>query len=392
MSAAAKTGLRLLHVHSGNLYGGVETALLSLARERNRAARLAPAYALCFDGRLAEELRALGAPVFILGAVRARNPFGVRRARRRLAELLAAERIDVAICHMAWAHAMFAPAVRRANRGLVFWMHDAANGRHWVERWAARVPPGLAICNSRYTAATMGKLFTRTRAEILCYPVAVGGPRLTPPERLAMRAELGARADDVAILQASRMEPWKGHELHLQALERLRDLPGWVCWIAGGAQRPHERDYRARLVAMTHQLGIADRVRFLGDRADVPRLMRAAEIFCQPNAAPEPFGIVFIEALGAGLPIVATAMGGAREIIDDRTGVLAPPDDVAAIAGALRRLIENPAERDRLGGAGPRRAFELCDPATQMARLETLLLRFSEAVGARFRAASGAIQ
>ena len=65
-------------------------------------------------------------------------------------------------------------------------------------------------------------------------------------------------------------------------------------------------------------------MRFLGERRDVAACMRAADIHCQPNTAPEPFGLAFVEALYAGLPVVTTALGGALEILTDACGVLVP--------------------------------------------------------------------
>jgi glycosyltransferase involved in cell wall biosynthesis len=119
--------------------------------------------------------------------------------------------------------------------------------------------------------------------------------------------------------------------------------------------------------------GTAGRVRFLGQRSDVPRLMAAADLFCQPNVGPEPFGIVFVEALYAGLPVVTTGFGGAAEIVDERCGELTPPSDPAAVAAALGGLIRDPARRQALGAAGPGRAAHLCDPGRQLARLMAAL-------------------
>jgi glycosyltransferase involved in cell wall biosynthesis len=176
----------------------------------------------------------------------------------------------------------------------------------------------------------------------------------------------------------SRMEPWKGQGSLLEALGRLRDLPGWVCWLAGGAQRPHERRYVAALGRAASKLGIAGRVRFLGERRDVPQLLRAADIFCQPNTGPEPFGLVFVEALSAGLPLISSAIGAAQEIIDASCGILVGPGDVQALSDALRRLIEEPGERSRLGAPGPERARALCDPGRQIKRLAEALAHVTE--------------
>jgi glycosyltransferase involved in cell wall biosynthesis len=130
-----------------------------------------------------------------------------------------------------------------------------------------------------------------------------------------------------------------------------------------------------RLQAEARAAGIADRIRFLGQRSDVPHLLAAADIHCQPNTGPEPFGIAFVEALYAGLPVVSTRIGGAAEIVNETCGVLVPPADPAALASALGALIADPAARARLASAGPARAGQLCDPGTALARLEELLGR-----------------
>src|SRR5439155_14055714 len=98
--------MKVLHVHSGNLYGGVETMLVTLARHRKLCADMEPHFALCFDGRLNRELTASGAAVYPLGAVRISRPHSIWRARRRLREVLE-HQFDVAICHSAWSQAIF---------------------------------------------------------------------------------------------------------------------------------------------------------------------------------------------------------------------------------------------------------------------------------------------
>jgi glycosyltransferase involved in cell wall biosynthesis len=126
--------------------------------------------------------------------------------------------------------------------------------------------------------------------------------------------------------------------------------------------------YLAKLKQKAISLGISERVRFLDQRSDVARLLSASDIFCQPNTTGEPFGIVFIEALHAQLPVVTTDIGGAREIVDESCGVLVPPGDARSLAAALRTLIQEPTLRTRLGNAGPARASALCNPVMQTNR------------------------
>src|SRR5437870_4389238 len=108
--------MRVLHVYSGNLYGGVETLLTTLARHRQSCPALDQHFALFFLGRLSAELSITGAPVYHLGEVSVRRPWTVWRARRRLADLLSRSRFEAVVCHSAWAQAVAGPAVRLAGR------------------------------------------------------------------------------------------------------------------------------------------------------------------------------------------------------------------------------------------------------------------------------------
>ena len=281
----------------------------------------------------------------------------------------------MAICHQAWAHAIFGPAVKRARVPLVVWVHMSQT-RHWLERLAWRTQPDCIISNSRFTASSLPK--TGARVETIYPPVEKRGTAPFSGEKgaallLSTRNLFGTSESDVVIIQVSRMEAWKGQAVLLEALGILRDRTGWTLWQVGGAQRPSEARYLEALRESAKRLRIADRVRFLGQRSDVPALLSAADIFCQPNLAPEPFGISFVEAMSAGLPVVTSAAGAALEFIDASCGVLLPAGDAKALAAALERLIQDSAERKRLGRAGVARAAELCDPAQQTRRLAALM-------------------
>lgn len=364
--------MRVLHLHSGNLYGGVETMLTTLARRRDACREMEPHFALCFDGRLAEELRDACARVHKLPGVRVSRPASVLRARAALAALLHEESFDIVVCHSAWTQAVFGKVVRASALPLVFWAHAPA-GTHLIDRWARRTPPDFVVCNSHYTALSLRTLFPAARSEVVYCPLEL--PDLseyaTHESRAAVRAELDTHADAAVIIQVSRMEEWKGQKVHLDALKTLEG--DWVCWFVGGAQRPPEVEYLNALKSHAERLGIAGRVRFTGQRADVARLLGAADIFCQPNIEPEPFGLVFIEALCSRLPVVTTGSGGAREVVTEDCGVLVPRGDTFALGDALRTLVEDETLRARLGEHGPARARKLCDPATQLARLHEVL-------------------
>jgi glycosyltransferase involved in cell wall biosynthesis len=352
--------VRVLHVHSGNLFGGVETFLLSLARFRTLAPSMEMLVALTSDGRIAADLRRAGVPVTILGEARISRPLSVGRARRALASLLESHAPHVMVCHQAWPLALFGPVAKRQSIPLVLWLHMVP-GRHWLDRLAWRVTPEMVVCNSRFTAAAVPP--SSARIEVVYAPietdVAPGVPR--------------AANGRTVIIQVSRMEPLKGHAVLLEALAALSDRSGWVCRFAGGAQRPHEARYMQSLRARADALGIAERVEFLGERSDVRDLLAGADIYCQPNVEPDAFGISLIEAMGAGLPIVTSALGGATEIVDETCGVLVTPRDSSSLASELSALLDDRGRRDRLGAHGPARARALCDPASQMPRIAGIL-------------------
>lgn len=361
--------MRVLHLTAGNLFGGIETYLLTLARLRHLCPDMEPEFALCFPGRLRDELLATGVPVHDLGPVRVSRPWTVFRARRRLGQVLGQGRIDAAVTHGCWPHAVFALVVRRAGVRLGNAVHGEVGGGHWLERWAARTPPGVVVANSNFTARTARRVFPGSRVAVVHPPVAPPGPIDRAEARARLRAEFATPADAAVVLIVSRMEQLKGHAVLLDALGRLRDVPGWVCWLVGGPQRPEEERLLRGLHNQANRLGIADRIRFAGERSDVPAVLAAADVYCQPNTGPEGFGLTFVEALRGGLPVVTSNSGGGAEIVTPECGVLCPPGDAGAVAEALRGLIVDPGRRRKLGEAGPARAAELCDPERQLTAL-----------------------
>jgi glycosyltransferase involved in cell wall biosynthesis len=114
-------------------------------------------------------------------------------------------------------------------------------------------------------------------------------------------------------------------------------------------------------------------VQLLGARDDARLVVAAADIYCQPNLEPEPFGLSLVEAMYAGLPVVTSASGGAVEIVDQTCGVLTAPGDVDGVSHALAELIADTPRRERLGQSGRRRAAALCAPDLQLPHIERVL-------------------
>lgn len=361
--------MRVLHLCAGNLYGGVERIVAECARSRALDVTMDQRFAVCFDGRLARQIRESGASCEVLGDVRVSRPHTVVRARRRLAEILDADRPDVAVCHSCWTYGLAAPVLSRHGVAAVPWIHDRLSGRTWVERWASLSSPAAVICNSRFTQETVPAVFPRVPSSVLYAPVAGGSSVAT--DRVALRSRLNVSPETCVVLIASRLEIWKGHRALIDAMSAVHG--DWQVWIAGAPQKAREQAYESELRTLCAAKGISGKVRFLGHRDDVPAVMAAADVLCQPNLEPEPFGIVFVEALYAGLPVVTTASGGALEVVTDACGILVPPGDRASLTGALESLVRDAGRRRALGSAGPARAAALCDPGARLRQLSAVL-------------------
>jgi D-inositol-3-phosphate glycosyltransferase len=149
------------------------------------------------------------------------------------------------------------------------------------------------------------------------------------------------------LLWVGRLQPWKGVDVALRA---LREIPQAHLMIVGDGET------RADLERLAQGLGLAERVHFLGavPRERLPSIYAAADLLLATSFASETFGIGLVEAQACGLPVVASRFGGFPEVIDEgRTGLLVPPRDPAALAAAVRSLIDDPERRRAMADAAP---------------------------------------
>lgn len=341
--------------------------MTTLARHRDLCPDSELEFALCFDGRQADALRAAGATVHIIRGPRIRTFW---RARRHLRDLLRERQFDAAVLHAPWVYTLLAPAVRSAHLPAILIHYDPADGRRWHERLLSPGKPSLAIAISQAAVASLPGLFPGVRCETIYVPAELSAQlTLSAAERAAVRAGLSTAPDAIVIVQVGRMEPYKGHKVNLQALVKLAELTNLVCWFAGSAELDYQLRYLESLKAEADRLVIADRVRFIGYYDDITRLLAAADIYCQPNTGPEGFGLTFIEAMWARLPVVGTRLSGVSDILDEECAIVVPPDDPDAVASAIRELAGDPDLRARMGAAGPARVTQCCDAERQVKRL-----------------------
>jgi glycosyltransferase involved in cell wall biosynthesis len=196
---------------------------------------------------------------------------------------------------------------------------------------------------SRHNAIRLEALlgWPRTKMEVIHNAVDVAAFDRTPDRGL--RHAIAGSGEQPIVLVVARLDPQKGHR-HL--LAAAQEVPDAVFVFAGdGPERP-------TLEAMARDLGVRERVRFLGERSDVPDLLAACDVFVLPSLY-EGLPISVLEAMAARRPVVATAIGGTDEAVaEGETGLLVPPADPPSLAAALRRLLADGELRARLGQAG----------------------------------------
>ena len=217
--------------------------------------------------------------------------------------------------------------------------------------WLANRLAARVIANSRATAAA----FVSAGGHASLARVVHNGIDPAPFDAVsedsarAVRTELGVPAGATLVVHVGRFHHWKGQQVLLRAVAREPRMHAWIV----GAPLFGEDAFAAELRAEAERLGLESRVRFLGFRDDVPRLMKAADIVVHSSVYPEPFGRVVVEGMLAGRAVVAANAGGVGEIVSDgETGLLVPPDDPVALATTLTRLIDDPAGRTAIAARG----------------------------------------
>ncbi|MBI5397714.1 MAG: glycosyltransferase [Verrucomicrobia bacterium] len=219
---------------------------------------------------------------------------------------------------------------------------------------------------SRSVAARARELGAR---EVVVIPNAVNLAEFQPADRALLRAMMGLAPADKIVLTVSRLTLKNAVDVLLRAFAGIRaGQPDARLLIAGTG--PEE----AALHALAKQLGVEDRVEFLGyvPHEQTPRYYAAADLFVRASRE-EGFGISFIEAMASGTAVIGSSAGGIPDIITDGVdGLTVPPDDVTALAAAAGKLLADDALRTRLAAAGLRTAHQKFSTDRVLQRMETL--------------------
>jgi glycosyltransferase involved in cell wall biosynthesis len=367
------TARRVLFVDHTGMMGGAQHSLLDIAE----AHRDHCAIALLEDGPFATALEARGVRVLRIdggGALRRIKKTSVfpgigplaAVARMAGAVARAARSFDLLYANSPKSFLVAALAGLIARKPVVWHLRDILGQGHFS---AANVRAVIVAANWRAV-----RVVANSHATADAF-VSAGGRRdlvrvvhngidpapfdaLAPDARAIVRSELGISGDAFLVGCFSRLHPWKGQTVLLDAIARM---PNVHALIVGGALFSGEAPYEAELRSRAGLPSFAGRVHMLGARDDVPRLLAACDVVVHASVLAEPFGRVLVEAMLAGRPVVATRAGGVPEVVTDgETGVLVPPGDARALTEALDALRRDPARVAQLAGRGAthaRRAF-----------------------------------
>jgi len=353
--------------HVGVL-GGAEVALCSLISSLDRG-QWRPLAVLGAEGPLADRLRGQGLHVNILalpsslkgirqdGITRARmldpgRAAGTARYVLRVAHFLRANRVSLVHANSLRACVLAGLAGRLARIPVVWQIHSivaspmvSPAGVRLMRTLARRLPHHI-ICNSVASAAC----FDVQPSHISVVPCGVDAAHFHPNGRPTN----GKR--QVGVI--ARFSPLKGQHVFVEAAIRLANRYPEVRFVVAGSALFEEEGYEREVRERALRSPRSDLIQFLGFQEDVATLLSDVEVVVQPSTRPEGLGQVVIEAMMSGKPVVASGEGGAVDLVEDGvTGLLVPPNDVAALANAIDDLLRDRDRASAMGARGRERAL-----------------------------------
>jgi len=312
--------------------GGVETGTVDLAKYL--VAQGHKSVVVSNGGALVAALQSEGSKHYTL-PVHKKNLFTMWHSVGKLVDIIQKEKIDI--------------------------VHARSRVPAWIAFFACRRTEAhfLTTCHGYYSSHFFSKVMGWGKI-IIAISEVVGRHMVqdfaTPAENIRVIARSVdlekfnlprvPKADKKAftVVMIGRITPLKGHPYFLKAMARvIHQLPSVKVQIIGDAPVKKE-SYKDELLLLTKRLGISGQVEFMGNRRDIPELLSKADCLVLSTITQEAFGRVIIEAQAAGVPVVATRVGGVTEIIEhEKTGLLVLPKDIEAMSDAVLRILKNPA-------------------------------------------------
>ena len=386
-------GDRLAHqrILLTNFYGdmgGGEFALLAHA-EYLAANGKAVHVCLVKDGPFASMLREKNFHVDVLGQRLDCGPRGAYLKAMtlvpRLVRYIRAKAIERIVCYTDHEMPFFALAGTWCNVPVIFRDQlapaDQEQRRRWREKW---LPWLYRRCLAGIVATTAARVESLKARGLntQCLSRVYLGTDVTKVKPVAnarevVSRELGIPVEAPLLGFFGRLIALKDHPTFLVAMAGLSRRDAHAL-IVGGIQLNDKlgSDYQMALQRQVAELNLTGRVHFTGFRSDVPVLMSACDIICHSSMW-ETFGLVLVEAMLCGKPIVASDVSGPREIVvPGRTGLLFPPKDSAAMTEAIDKLVASPQLRESMGQAGMQRARLVFDQKTNLRALEEVIDKY----------------
>ena len=311
------------------------------------------------DGPMVDQFQQMGIGAYVIPSGRLRTPHKSLSCVRQLSALLRRERAEVVLSWMSKAQLYGGPAARMAKVPALWYQVYVPARYSWLDRVATLLPAVGVI--------TLSKAGSQAQAGIWPHrPVRLVHPgaeleRFDParlPSPMAVRQRLGLPAEGPLVGIVGRLQRWKGMHTLVQALPSiLKAYPRGHAVLVGG-KHDLEPDYPDFLAKQVRDLGLNDKVIMTGLQRNIPEWMQALDVVVHASDR-EPFGIVIIEAMALGKPVIAGAEGGPVEIITQGVdGLLTPFEDANALADAVLRLLDDTEYARRLGEVARQRARE----------------------------------
>jgi glycosyltransferase involved in cell wall biosynthesis len=347
--------LLVCHVSLTLKTGGLERILADLAGHHDRAVCVPTFVAIRETGRFADEIREHGCAVHQLSSGGRVNQV------RAMAKLFRDEQIDIVHTHNTYPHLYATLAARWAGVSVVIQTrHGQRAGHGWKSRvsyrWAAKlVDRVIAVSDDAARLCVDADGLPRSKVQRIWNGIdlsqfAYHGPA-TKPVAISV-ARLSSEKDFPTLLRATALAATQWPDLQLRI-------------VGDGPERP-------ALERLSRELGLTTRVEFLGERRDVPALLKGAGFFVTASLT-EGISLTLLEAMAVGLPVVATAVGGNPEIVQDGvTGLLSPAGDPDALAATMVAMSQRSADWPAFGEAGRGRVCEEFDVRRMAADYEAL--------------------
>jgi lipopolysaccharide heptosyltransferase II len=322
--------MNILQILPGLNVGGVETGTLDLARYLVRLGH--KAVVVSNGGELVKELESSGATHYKL-PVHKKSLILMLKMIPLLAEIINKEKIDIVHARSrvpAWI-AYF--ACRRTNAIFITTCHGYYS-KHFFSQimgWGKRVIV-LSNCIARHMLDDFGVPYERIKLV----------PRSVDLDKFKYTDPSKKRRDEFHVGIISRLTPLKGHLHFIKAMAAVaRQIPRLKIWIVGDAPGSRER-YKEEIQILIRRLGLSHCTEFLGTQRDIPAILLQLDLLVLSTVTHEAFGRVIIEAQAAGVPVVATEVGGVVDIIEhEKTGLLVAPADPPSMALAVMRIFKD---------------------------------------------------